>query len=70
MIIPYSYSEAFSTTQEHRAVALFVAHKWREEGKNVRLSETTTAITVQSVYSGVVTSDAYWNIEGKMDEST
>lgn len=69
MIIPYSYSETFSTTQEHRAVALFVAHKWREEGKNVCVSETTTAITVQSVNSGV-TSDAFWNIERERDEST
>ena len=69
MIIPYSYSEAFSTAQEHRAVALFVAHKWKEDGKNVRVSETTTAITVQSVNSGVI-SDAFWNIEGKRDEST
>ena len=69
MIIPYSYSEAFSTTQEHRAVALFVAHKWKKDGKNVSVSETTTAITVQSVNSGV-TSDAFWNIEWKRDEST
>ena len=63
MIIPYSYSEAFSTTQEHRAVALFIAHRWRKKGKYVIVSETKKEITVQSVNTGAV-NDLDWLKEG------
>ena len=44
--ISYVHSETYSTTQEGRTVAMYIASKWRKEGKNVRVEETTRGISV------------------------
>lgn len=62
MIIPYIYEESFSTTQDGRTIALYIAKQWRDKGKNVRIDETTTGIKVISCNASCLSEDD-WLIE-------
>ena len=57
-MISFSHSESFSVTPEGRAIALYLADQWRQQGKPVSTHETTDAITVSyTIFNTLATMD-------------
>ena len=69
-MISFSHSESFSVTLEGRAIALYLADQWRQQGKNVITHETTNAITVSyTVLNTLATMDELLTINNKKGEA-
>ena len=62
-MISFSHNESFTVTQEGRAIALYLADQWHQQGKHVTVTETDKAITVSyTVLNTLTTMDEFLTI--------